>query len=211
MNRAYRSFYRATAFALGVVVASMVANPSAAQSAGPKTLRTIPLADLTVLDPTVSSATITADHSYMVYDMLFALDEKLTPQPQMVDSWSVSNDKLTYRFTLRNGLTFHDGTPVTADDCVASIKRWAVKDGTGQLMTKVLKEYKVIDPRTFEIVLNEPFGLMLQALSKPTANLLPIMPKRLADSDPNKAVTDATGSGPFVFVKEEWVPGTKVV
>jgi peptide/nickel transport system substrate-binding protein len=185
--------------------------PVLAQSASQATLRVVPHADLTVLDPTVSSATITADHSYMVYDTLFALDDKLQPKPQMVESWSVSDDKLVYRFVLRDGLLFHDGTAVTADDCVASIKRWAVRDGTGQLMTKVLKEYKVVDRKTFEIVLAEPFGLMLQALSKPTANLLPVMPKALADTDPAKPVAEPVGSGPFVFVKEEWVPGTKVV
>lgn len=181
------------------------------EASGQTVLRVVPHADLTILDPTVSSATITADHSYMVYDTLFALDDKFIPQPQMVESWSLSSDHLVYRFTLRDGLMFHNGAPVTAEDAVASIKRWAVKDGTGQLMTKVLKEYRVVDQKTFEIVLNQPFGMMLQALSKPTANLLVVMPKAIAETDPNKAITDPTGSGPFMFVKEEWVPGTEVV
>ena len=211
MTRADGRFgvHRALLLALGLT--AFGADPVCAQSTAQATLRVVPHADLTVLDPTVSSATITADHSYMVYDTLFALDDKLQPKPQMVESWSVSDDKLVYRFVLRDALMFHDGAGVTADDCVASIKRWAVRDGTGQLMTKVLKEYKVVDRKTFEIVLAEPFGLMLQAMSKPTANLLPVMPKALADTDPSKPVAEPIGSGPFVFVKEEWVPGTKVV
>src|SRR5262249_31352127 len=118
-----------------------------------QTLRVVPHADLSVLDPTSSSATITADHSYLVYDTLFALDDKFAPQPQMVDTWTLSSDHLVYRFSLRDGLLFHNGAPVTAEDAVASIKRWAAKDGTGQLMTKVLKEYRVIDTKTFEIAL----------------------------------------------------------
>jgi peptide/nickel transport system substrate-binding protein len=214
MKRRYRNLHHAIALSMGIAAASATATMTWAQAGSPadkKTLRVVPHADLSGLDPTVSSATITAGHSYMVYDMLFALDESMAPQPQMVERFTVSPDQLSYRFTLREGLVFHDGTPVTAEDCVASIKRWAVADGTGQLMTKVLKEYKVADQKTFEIVLNEPFGLMLQALAKPTANLLPIMPKRLAESDPAKPVSDPIGSGPFVFVKEEWVPGTKIV
>ncbi len=215
MHGRFCNALRSGAIAVGVCAATLASgfftSPPSLAAEPPITLRVIPHADLTILDPTVSSATITADHSYMVYDTLFALDDKFLPQPQMVDAWSVAADKLTYRFTLRDGLAFHDGSPVTAEDCVASIKRWAVKDGTGQLLSGVLKEIKVVDRKTFEIALKEPFGLMLQALSKPTANLLAIMPKRLAESDPNTPVTEATGSGPFVFVKDEWVPGIKLV
>jgi peptide/nickel transport system substrate-binding protein len=209
MNLRDRSLGRAIALAMAIAAAGAAA--SAAWAQGGKTLRVVPHADLSGLDPTVSSATITAGHSYMVYDTLFALDANMMPQPQMVDTFTVSPDRLIYRFTLRDGLVFHDGAPVTADDCVASIKRWTVNDGTGQLMAKALKEYRIVDRRTFEIALNEPFGLMLLGLAKPTANLLPIMPKRLAESDPAKPVSDPVGSGPFVFVKEEWVPGTKIV
>jgi peptide/nickel transport system substrate-binding protein len=210
----HRNLCQAIMVVTGIAAASLAATAALAQSgssADKRTLRVVPHADLSGLDPTVSSATITAGHSYMVYDTLYALDANMAPQPQMVESLSISPDKLIYRFTLRDGLTFHDGASVTADDCIASIKRWAVNDGTGQLMAKALKEYRIIDQKTFEIALNEPFGLMLQALAKPTANLLPIMPKRLAESDPAKPVDDPTGSGPFVFVKAEWVPGTKIV
>jgi peptide/nickel transport system substrate-binding protein len=204
----------ASAFVIGISIAGIASSTADAQSnpsVDAKTLRIVPHADLTGLDPTVSSATITADHSYLVYDTLFSLDESMTPRPQMVESYSSSPDKLLYRFTLRDRLLFHDGSPVTAEDCVASIKRWTVNDSTGQLMAQAVSEYKVVDPKTFEIVLKEPFSLMLQGFAKPTANLLPIMPKRLAESDPAKPVTEPIGSGPFVFVREEWQPGIKIV
>ena len=195
------------ALALGLLGVLLLCGPATAET----TLKVIPHADLQVLDPVVSAATITADHSYMVYDQLFALDDAYKPQPQMIDSWSLTDDHLKYRFTLRAGLLFHDGGPVTAEDCVASIKRWAVRDGTGQLMMKIVEDIKAIDEKTFEIALRQPFPLMLEALAKPTANLLPIMPKRFAETDPSKPITEPIGSGPFVFVKDEWVPGSKIV
>src|SRR5260221_1354596 len=195
------------ALALGLLGVLLLCCPAMAET----TLKVIPHGDLQVLDPVVSAATITADHSYMVYDQLFALDDAYKPQPQMIDSWSLTDDHLKYRFTLRAGLLFHDGGPVTAEDCVASIKRWAVRDGTGQLMMKIVEDIKVIDEKTFEIALRQPFPLMLEALAKPTANLLPIMPKRFAETDASKPVTEPIGSGPFLFAKDEWVPGSKIV
>ena len=124
----HRNLCQAIIVVAGIAAASLAAAAVLAQSgssADTKTLRVVPHADLSGLDPTVSSATITAGHSYMVYDTLYALDANMAPQPQMVESLSISPDKLTYRFTLRDGLTFHDGAPVTADDCIASIRRWA--------------------------------------------------------------------------------------
>ena len=81
--------------------------------------------DLKILDPIWTTAYIVRNHGYMVYDTLFATDEKGEIKPQMVDKYEVSADKLTHTFTLRDGLLWHDGQPVTAEDCVASIKRWA--------------------------------------------------------------------------------------
>src|SRR5258707_6539518 len=127
MSFNHRGLRRAVCVAIGVAVAGITGTVAYSQSnADAKVLRVVPHADLSGLDPTVSSDTITADHSYLVYDTLFGLDESMTPRPQMVESFSVSPDKQLYRFTLRDGLLFHDGSPVTAEDCVASIKRWAV-------------------------------------------------------------------------------------
>src|SRR3954467_7152241 len=106
----------------------LLAPPSMAQT----TLRLVAHSDLKVLDPIWTTAFITRNHGYMVYDVLFARDADLKIQPQMVDKYEVSADKLSWKFTLRDGLEWHDGQPVTAEDCVASIKRWAARDALGQ-------------------------------------------------------------------------------
>ena len=94
----------------------------------------VPHADLKILDPHTNTATITLMHGQMIYDTLFAWDEHLQPKPEMVDSYTVSPDKLVYTFTLRPGLKFHDGQKVTSRDAVASIKRWVVRDVLGQTL-----------------------------------------------------------------------------
>jgi peptide/nickel transport system substrate-binding protein len=123
--------------ASAVVAASLLAGAASAESTG-KTIKFIPEADLRSLDPIWTTAYITRNHGYMVYDTLFALDEHLKPQPQMVDTWKLSDDKLTYTFTLRDGLKFHDGTPVRSTDCIASLARWMKRDGLGQAMAQKL-------------------------------------------------------------------------
>jgi len=182
-----------------------------ASAAGPKTVTAVMHADVKIFDPIVNTADITSRFALMVFDTLFSLDDKLSPQPQMVGKYEISADRLTYTFTLRDGLKFHDGTPVTAEDAVASLKRWWVKDGGGQILQKYTKELVAVDDKTFRLVLTEPYGLVLDTLGKPDANVPVIMPKRLAATDPNQAVAEIVGSGPFKFVKEEWVPGSKVV
>jgi peptide/nickel transport system substrate-binding protein len=151
------------------------------------------------------------NHGYLIYDTLFSLDAKLEPKPQMVESWQVSADKLTWDFYLRDALAWHDGTPVTSADCVASIKRWTDKDAVGGLLAQSTREMKVIDQLAFQIVLKEPFGLMLKALSKTASVPLFVMPKRVADLPVSQQLSDTTGSGPFIFKKDEWKPGEKVV
>jgi peptide/nickel transport system substrate-binding protein len=147
----------------------------------------------------------------MVYDTLFALDRNLQVKPQMVDTWTVSDDKLTWTFTLRDGLEWHDGAPVTAEDCVASLKRWSARDGMGQKLMSFVASLEPSGPKTFVMKLREPYGLVLSTLGKPTSNVPFMMPKRIAETDPNKQITDPTGSGPFIFRKEEWKPGEKAV
>jgi peptide/nickel transport system substrate-binding protein len=147
----------------------------------------------------------------MVYDTLFALDEKLQVKPQMVDKWSVSDDKLTWTFTLRDGLEWHDGQPVTSQDCIASLKRWSVRDGMGQKLMSFVADLTAENAKTFTMQLKEPYGLVLATLAKPTSNVPFMMPKRVAETDPNTQITDPTGSGPFVFKRDEWKPGEKAV
>ena len=125
-------------------------------AASKKTLRFVPRADLQTIDPMGSTADILKMHGFMIYDTLFAMDENFVARPQMVKDMTVSEDHKTYRFTLRDGLKWHDGQPVTAYDCVASLKRWAARDAAGQLMARILKEMRVSDSGTFEMEFNEP-------------------------------------------------------
>jgi len=183
-----------------------------AGSAGAETVLKVSLhSDLKIIDPIWTTALISTHYGNMVYDTLFSVDADLKPQPQMVDKWTVSDDKLTWTFTLRDGLEWHDGQPVTAADCVASIKRWAVKDSMGQKLMSVVTDLSAPDAKTIKMVLKEPYGLVLDSLGKPSANVPFMMPKRVADTDPNTQITDYVGSGPFIFKKDEWKPGEKSV
>ncbi len=197
----------ASTLAVLALVVLPVGPPAHAQS----TLRVVMHSDLKIVDPIWTTAYIVRNHGYLVYDTLFAMDAKGDIKPQMVDKYEVSKDQLTYTMTLRDGLLWHDGKPVSAEDCVASIKRWAAKDSMGQKMMGFVKEMQVVNPKTFRIVLTEPTGLVLGALGKPSSNVPFMMPKRVADTDPNTQISDFTGSGPFIFRKEEWKPGDKSV
>jgi peptide/nickel transport system substrate-binding protein len=193
--------------AVVAVLTLALAAPVPAQT----TLRVVMHSDLKIVDPIWTTAYIVRNHGYMVYDTLFAMDAKGEIRPQMVDRYEVSGDQRTYTLTLRDGLLWHDGKPVTAEDCVASIKRWAAKDSMGQKLMTFIKEMHVVNPKTFRIVLNAPTGLVLGALGKPSSNVPFMMPKRVAETDPNTQISDFTGSGPFVFKKDEWKPGDKAV
>ncbi|HTR83678.1 MAG TPA: ABC transporter substrate-binding protein [Reyranella sp.] len=191
--------------ALAAVLA--LASPAAAETV----LRVALHSDLKIIDPIWTTALISTHHGNMVYDTLFSTDAKLEIKPQMVDKWTVSDDKLTYTFTLRDGLLWHDGTPVTAEDCVASLKRWGAKDSMGQKLMGVTAELTAPDAKTIKMVLKHPYGLVLDSLGKSSSNMAFMMPKRIADTPPDQQITDATGSGPFIFKKDEWKPGEKAV
>ncbi|TBR29404.1 MAG: ABC transporter substrate-binding protein, partial [Reyranella sp.] len=209
MLKLRRRFMGALAAAAAVMPLAAPA-PASAQSA-PSTLKVALHSDLKIIDPIWTSALITTNHGYMVYDTLFAVDDKLEVKPQMVDKWEVSPDKLTYTLTLRDGLEWHDGKPVTAEDCVASIKRWGARDAMGQKLMAVTSDLTAPDDKTIKFVLKQPYGLLLYSLGKPGSNVPFMMPKSVASTDPNSQITDATGSGPFIFKKDEWKPGEKAV
>lgn len=190
-----------------VGLATMLSSPAAAQT----TLRVVPHADLKVLDPIWSPAYITRNFGYMIYDVLFTKDANLQIQPEMADHYTVSDDKLTYTIVLRDGLLWSDGRPVTAEDCVASIKRWAVRDASGQMLMKDTVDIKVIDSKSFTIILRRTFGFVIDALANFDTGVPFMMPKRVAETDPYKQISDFTGSGPFIFKQDEWKPGEKVV
>ena len=207
MGLSRRRFIAGTA----AVAATSIAAPHVHAQKRGGTLRFVPHADLKILDPIWTTAYITRNHGYMIFDTLFALDANLKLQPQMVDRHTVSKDAMKYSFTLRDGLKFHDGAAVTAEDCVASIRRWGARDAVGRLMLASLAKMAPTDKKTFVIELETPFGLVLDALGKPSASPSFIMPARLAATDPNEQIKEVVGSGPFKFSKDEWQPGNRVV
>lgn len=204
-----RDFGKAAAGA--ALAASVLPPPARAAASGNKTLRFIAQSDLRVLDPIWTTAYITRNHGYCVFDTLFAIDAEFAPHPQMVGDFSISPDKLTYQFKLRDGLGFHDGSPVRGADCVASIKRWMARDGHGQAMKNILDTMTPDGEKGFTVKLKTPFPLLIDAFAKVSSLALFIMPERLANTDPFTQVTEMVGSGPLKFVKEEFQPGHQVV
>ena len=210
---AYRMTRREFAAGAGgaAIAISGIGRRARAATADDKTLRFIAQSDLRVLDPIWTTAYVTRNHGYMVFDTLFALDDKFQPHPQMVGDYNISPDKLLYSFSLRDGLKFHDGQPVRGRDCVASLKRWMVRDSFGQTLASAVDQLKGGDDKNFTIRLKQPFPLLINALAK-VSSLVPfIMPERLAQTDPYKQITEMVGSGPFKFVASEFQPGNKVV
>ena len=175
-----------------------------------KTLHAVMSSSLRVLDPIATTAQITRNHGFMIYDTLIGMDASFQPKPQMAD-WKISADGLTYTFTLRDGLLWHDGKPVTATDCVASLQRWAHYDVGGQLMMKYVASLVASDDKTITLTLAKPFGYVLQLLAKPSSVAAFMMPERVAKTPDGKPITDYTGSGPFTFVASEFDPGNRVV
>ncbi len=164
-----------------------------------------------VLDPHFTTSFTTRDLGYLVYDTLFAVDDKFEPKPQMVESHAVSADKLTYTFVLRAGLKWHDGKPVTAADCVASIQRWASRDSMGQTLTKFIASLTAADAGTIKLVLKEPYGLVLDSLAKIGAPVPFMMPERIAKTPGSEQVKEIIGSGPYKFRADLHEPGVKIV
>lgn len=179
--------------------------------AAASTIRFVPQADLSVTDPVFSPAFVVRNFGYLVYDTLFAMDANLQAQPQMAEGCDISPDRLTYTIGLRPGLTFHDGSPVTAADCTASLQRWSKRDPLGQKLATAVERYENLDERSFRIRLSETFPLLLDAIGKASSNTPFIMPQRLAKTDAFRQVTEIVGSGPFRTRREEWVPGARMV
>jgi peptide/nickel transport system substrate-binding protein len=201
-----------TGIASGIALSALALSaslPQPAVAAG-KTITAVMHSDLRLLDPIITTAYIQRDYGYMVYDTLLATDANFKIQPQMAD-WKVSDDKLTYTFTLRDGLKWHDGTPVTAEDCVASLKRWGKRDGMGQKLMDFTASIEATDAKTITLKLKEPYGLVLETIGKPSSVVPFMMPKRVAETPADQPITDQTGSGPFKFVKSEFQPGVKAV
>src|SRR5437868_5228080 len=194
-----------------LLVAVLLAGFACAAAAQEKVLRVVPHSNLNILDPIWTTQYMARNHGYMVYDTLFGTDVNNKIQPQMVEKWSVSPDNRLWTFTLRDKLEFHDGKPVTGEDVVASLSRWGKRDAMGQKLMTFVERMDAPAPNQFRIFLREACGFVLEALGKPSSNVPFIMPKRVADTPADKQIEDATGSGPYVFKKDEFKPGDKAV
>lgn len=187
-----------------LIAAPLLAAPSIARAEQP--LRFVPQANLSALDPVWTTATVAINHAFLNYDTLYGIDAAGEMQPQMCAGHEVSADELTWIFTLRDGLRFHDGVTILARDCVASVARWAARDSFGQQMVAATEEMKALDDRRFSVRLKKPFRLMLYGLG---ARYCFMMPERVAMTSPLEQLKDTTGSGPFRFLPDEWVAGAR--
>jgi peptide/nickel transport system substrate-binding protein len=186
-----------------------LARPSIARAAsGAGVLRFVPQGNLQNPDPIWTTTVIARNHGYLIWDTLYGLDDKLLPHPQMLAGDTVSADGLIWRLSLREGLLFHDNTPVRAADCVASLARWSKRDGFGQRLASQTAEMTAPDERTIEIRLTKPFPQMRFALGQGVCFM---MPERMARTDPYQQIKEYVGSGPYRFVTDEWVSGSRAV
>jgi len=201
-----RDFLGTAAAATGSLSMPRLAN---AQNA--RVLRFVPQANLSSLDAIAGTQYVVRNASLLIWDTLFGVDSNLVPKPQMVEAWETADDNKTWTFKLREGLRFHDGEPVLSRDVAASLNRWMVRDTMGQRIKASLAAMEMPDDRTIRLRLNKPFPKMLFALGKNNAPVAEIMPERIAKTDPFQLITEYVGSGPMVFKKDEWVPGSKAV
>ncbi|MBW8268800.1 ABC transporter substrate-binding protein [Caldovatus aquaticus] len=185
--------------------------PSIAQPARGRVLKFVPQANLTSLDPIWTTAYITRNHGLMVWDTLYGVDRQFRPQPQMAEGHVFEDEGRICTITLRPGLKFHDGEPVRAADCVASLNRWMRRSPMGQKLATVVDELAAPDDRRLRFRLKRPFPLLLSALGSVNAPIPFIMPERLARTDPFQQIREAVGSGPYRFKADEFNSGSLVV
>ncbi|HYF08466.1 MAG TPA: ABC transporter substrate-binding protein [Acetobacteraceae bacterium] len=193
------------------LAATALAAPRLAGAQGARALRFVPQSDVTVLDPLWSTAFVSRNHAFLVYDTLYGTDAGFRPQPQMAEGHVTEDEGRTWTITLRPGLRFHDGEPVRAADCVASIRRWGARDAFGQALLAATDELSALDDRRLRFRLKKPFPLLPAALGKTTVTVPFIMPERLARTDAATQVTEIVGSGPYRFVANERVAGSRTV
>jgi peptide/nickel transport system substrate-binding protein len=203
-----RSFLQKTAAA--TAAATLPKSFAIAQPAGANTLHFVPHASLVLLDPIFTTALVTINHGWAIFDTLFGVNTKLEIKPQMADGYTVSDDGRTYLIKLRDGLKFHNGEPVRAQDAAPSLARWAARESIGQTVAKYVDAWGVQDDRTIKITLKQPIPIFMEAIARGGASMPFVMPEHMAKADPFKQVTETIGSGPFSFVADEYVPGAAV-
>ena len=204
MNR--RLLLRSTAAAAAVLAA-----PRLAGAQDRRVLRFVPYVDLAILDPQINTASQTRNYAYMVFDTLYAQDDGFNPRPEMVEGHQVDADFRLWTLTLRDGLRWHDGTPVLARDCVASIRRWGAADPAGRALMSYLAEMTAPSDKVMVLRMREPYRQLPDVLGKIASSMPAMLPERLANTPTNRPITEIIGSGPFRFVPGERVPGSRNV
>lgn len=189
----------------------VLAMPRIIRGAPTRPLRFVPTNGLTLLDPSFADTPFTRAHGYLVFDTLYGLDDSFAPQPQMVQGHTVEAEGRLWRLTLREGLRFHDGTPVLARDAVASIRRCAVRDGFCQALLASTDELVAPDDRTLVFRLKRRFPHLPKVLAGLGSFTPVILPERLAAGDPGRPITEMVGSGPFRFAAGDFVMGERAV
>lgn len=188
-----------------------LARPAVAQGTRATTLKMIPQADVSTIDPLATTSYAVRNHGHLVWDTLYGIDVEGRPYPQLAAGHTVSGDGLVWTITLRDGPLFHDGEKILAKDAVASIRRWLPRDTHGQTLQARLDEIRVLDDRRFEIRLKRPFGPLIDALGKSSSYPCFVMPERFASTPPTTPITEIVGSGPYRFVASERRSGALVV
>ncbi len=194
----------------GAAAAAALPLPAFSQGAVARTIRVIPQANLTSVDPVWTTAVVTRNHAFMIYDQICAQDAAGMIRPQMAEGWVLGDDRLSLTFTLRDGLAFHDGERVTSKDVVASIKRWARRDPFMQVLWPSVADVEAMDDRRFRFRLHRPVALLLEALGQTQFPCF-VMPERIAATDAFTQIRDTVGSGPFRFIPGEWNPGHRLL
>ncbi|MSP02837.1 MAG: ABC transporter substrate-binding protein [Acetobacteraceae bacterium] len=178
-----------------------------AQPAKSSTLVFVPQANLTLLDPIFTTAQPTVNHGWAIYDLLFGVTAGMEPRPQMAEGYTMSDDGRTYLIKLRDGLKFHNGEPVRAQDCAPSLRRWAARETIGQTIWQYVDSCEAQDDRTLKITLKRPISIFIEAIARGGASVAFIMPEHVAKTDPFKQISEHIGSGPYKFLSGEFVPG----
>ena len=168
-------------------------------------------AEIVTLDPHFTPAYITRTFGYMVFDTLFAMDGQGRVQPQMVQDWITSPDGLTWTFRLREGLMWHDGKPVTAADCVASLQRWGTRSAIGRRLLAATASLEATDARSFTLTLKQPYGLVLDTLGTTSSPVPFMMPERLARTPGTERIAEIIGSGPFTYSRADHRTGDRML
>jgi peptide/nickel transport system substrate-binding protein len=195
-------------FLAGATAGAALPRFAIGQAAGRSVLKFVPQANLTSLDPIWTTANVTRNHAWLVYDVLYGMDAQFRPQPQMAAGHVVENEGRSITITLRDGLRFHDGEPVRAVDCVASLKRWMKRNSMGQKLEPVLEELSALDDRRLRFRLKRPFPMLFAALANPSNPAPFIMPERIAQTDPFQQIKETVGSGPYRFLPREYNSGS---